>query len=33
MRPFSMGDGTFDSDMINMAIIIPAPPLGFEVYV
>jgi hypothetical protein len=33
MRPFSLGDGTFDNDMVDLAIIILALPFGFEVCV
>jgi hypothetical protein len=33
MRPFGLGNGTFDSDMVNLAIVIHALPFGFKVYV
>jgi hypothetical protein len=33
MRPFSLGDGTIDSDMVDIAIIISVLPFGFEVCV
>jgi hypothetical protein len=33
MGPFSLGDGTFDSDMVNLVIIISALPFGFKVCV
>jgi hypothetical protein len=33
MEPFSLGDGTFDNDMVNLPIIISALPFCFEVYV
>jgi hypothetical protein len=33
MRPFGLGDGTFDDDMVNLAIIISALAFGFEVCV
>jgi hypothetical protein len=33
VRPFGLGDGTFDSDMINLVIIISVLPFGFEVCV
>jgi hypothetical protein len=33
MGPFGLGDRTFDSDMIDLAIIISVLPFGFEVYV
>jgi hypothetical protein len=33
MRPFSLGDATFDSDMIDLLIIISALPFGFKVCV
>jgi hypothetical protein len=33
MRPFSLGDGTFDNDMVDLAIIISALPFGFEICV
>jgi hypothetical protein len=33
VRPFGLGDGSFDSDMVNLAIVIPALPFGLEVYV
>jgi hypothetical protein len=31
MGPFSLGDRTFDNDMIDLAIVIYALPFGFEV--
>jgi hypothetical protein len=33
MGPFSLGNGTFDNDMVDLAIVIPSLPFGFEVYV
>jgi hypothetical protein len=33
MGPFSLGDGTFNNDMVDMAIIISVLPFGFEVCV
>jgi hypothetical protein len=33
MGPFGMGNGIFDSDMIDLTIIISALPFSFEVYV
>jgi hypothetical protein len=33
MGPFSLGDKTLNSDMVNLAIIIYALPFGFEVCV
>jgi hypothetical protein len=33
MGPFSLGDRTFDNNMINLAIIISVLPFGFEVCV
>jgi hypothetical protein len=33
MGPFGLGDGTFDSKMVNLVIIISVLPLGFEVCV
>jgi hypothetical protein len=33
MGPFSLGDGTFDGDMVDLVIIIPALPFGFKVCV
>jgi hypothetical protein len=33
MGPFSLGDGTFDNDMVDLAIIIFVLPFGFKVYV
>jgi hypothetical protein len=33
MGPFSLGDGTFDNDMVNLGVIISMLPFGFEVYV
>jgi hypothetical protein len=33
MGPFSLGDGTLDSDMINLAIVIYALPFDLEVCV
>jgi hypothetical protein len=31
--PFSLGNRTFDSDMVDLVIVIPSPPFGFGVYV
>jgi hypothetical protein len=31
MGPFSLGDRTFDSDMVNLVVIISALPFGFKV--
>jgi hypothetical protein len=31
--PFGLGDRTFDSEMVNLAIVIFALPFGFEVCV
>jgi hypothetical protein len=31
--PFGLGDRTFDSEMVNLAIVISALPFGFEVCV
>jgi hypothetical protein len=28
--PFDLGDRTFDSDMVNLAIVISALPFGFK---
>jgi hypothetical protein len=33
MGPFCLGDGTFDRDMVKLAIIISALPFGFDVCV
>jgi hypothetical protein len=33
VRPFGIGNGTFDDDMVNLAIVIPALSFGFEVCV
>jgi hypothetical protein len=33
MGPFSLGDGTFDSDTVDLMIIISALPLSSEVCV
>jgi hypothetical protein len=33
MGPFGLGDGTFDSDMVDLAIIISMLPFGFKVCV
>jgi hypothetical protein len=33
MRPFSLGDGSFNNDMVNLGIIISTLPFGFEVCV
>jgi hypothetical protein len=33
MGPFRLGDGTFDSDMVDLVIIITTLPFGFEVCV
>jgi hypothetical protein len=33
VRPFGLGNGSFDSDMVNLVIVIPALPFGLEVYV
>jgi hypothetical protein len=33
MGPFSLGDRTLDSDMVNLAIIISVLPFGLEVCV
>jgi hypothetical protein len=31
--PFSLGNGTFDNDMVDLVIVIPSLPFGFEVCV
>jgi hypothetical protein len=33
MGPFSLGDGTFDNDVVDLAVIISVLPFGFEVCV
>jgi hypothetical protein len=33
MGPCSLGDGTFDSYMVNLVIIVSTLPFGFEVCV
>jgi hypothetical protein len=33
MRPFSLCNGIFDNDMVDLAIIISALPFGFKVCV
>jgi hypothetical protein len=33
MGPLSLGNATFDSDMVNLTIIVPALPFGFEIRV
>jgi hypothetical protein len=33
MRPLGLGNGTFDNDMVNLMIIVPALPFGFEIRV
>jgi hypothetical protein len=33
MGPFSLGDWTFDSDVIYLTIIVSALPFGFNIYV
>jgi hypothetical protein len=33
MGPFGLGNGTFDSDVVDLAIIIPALSLGFKICV
>jgi hypothetical protein len=33
MRPFSLGDGTFNSYKVNLVIIVSTLPFGFEVCV
>jgi hypothetical protein len=30
---FSLGNGTFDNDMVDLAIVIPSLPFGFKVCV
>jgi hypothetical protein len=33
VKSFGLGNGTFDNDMVNLAIIIFALPFGFKVCV
>jgi hypothetical protein len=33
VRPFGLGDGTFNNDMVNLVLIISTLPFGFEVCV
>jgi hypothetical protein len=33
VRPFGLGDGTFNSDMVNLTIIISMLSFGFEICV
>jgi hypothetical protein len=33
VQPFGLGDRTFDSDMVNLVIVISALSFGFEVCV
>jgi hypothetical protein len=31
MGPLGLGNATFDSDMVNLTIIVPVLPFGFEI--
>jgi hypothetical protein len=33
MGPLGLGNGAFDNDMVNLTIIVPVLPFGFEIRV